>query len=228
MLIVLAGALDFMFGIVYLGDRVLDSPLGAEFSNCVNLNFEMNLPAWYSSIQLFALGAFLFALARVFIGRHAPRAWIMMILALAFFGLSLDEFASFHERLGIASDALLPGGHRSNTVFHRTGIWFFLAVPVFVGLLWMTLAMRKLWSNGCATVTFLVGLTVFLGSAAGTEILSNFTTGFALTLQITAEEVGEMLGVTIMLWAAYELMTSHGIAVFARQADLRSINPLSA
>jgi hypothetical protein len=99
---------------------------------------------------------------------------------------------------------------------------FILAVPLFVGLLWMVFAVRGAWENARATVIFIVGLTVFLGSAGGLEILYNFTSGVFAALQITAEEVGEMLGVTIMLWAAYELMVSHEIAIFAYQGDPRS------
>jgi hypothetical protein len=187
---------------------VLDRPLGHDFTKIVKLNGEANLPTWYSSIKLFMLAFLLLALARGFIRSGGHRAWIMLILALVFFGLSLDEVASFHERLGSALDVLLPGGQRVNTIFYKTGIWMFiLAVPLLVGLLWMVLAMRGVWENGRATVIFIVGLVVFLGSAGGLEILDNFTSGVSATLQVMAEEVGEMLGVTIMLGAAYELLS---------------------
>lgn len=215
MLIVLAAAIDLGLGVAYLGDVLLDAPLGGELSRWFDLDAERNLTTWYSSIKLAALGLILFMLATVFLGDRLPRAWLMMVLALAFLGLSFDEFAGVHERIGEASDRFLPGGDRANTIFSATGIWFLIGIPVLAGLLWITLAMSRLWGNPRATRLFVIGLLIFIGSAAGLEILTNFTAGFAKTLQITAEECGEMLGVTVMLWAVYDLMTSHGIVLFA-------------
>jgi hypothetical protein len=59
-LIIFAAAIDFVVIFFYIGDQVLHKPLGRAFSNFVNLEHEMNLPTWYSSIQLFVLAAFLF------------------------------------------------------------------------------------------------------------------------------------------------------------------------
>lgn len=229
LLIVLAVAMDVAFGLVYLADRLLvllDLGLPYGVSRLIDLDGERNLPTWYSSIKLFVVGALMAVLTLVFIGRGVARAWLMGTVSLAMIGMSVDEFAGIHERLSFVADRyFLPGGDRQDTALSATGIWpVVIALPVLVALTWAVLAMRRLWNDARATRLFVIGVVVFIGSAGGTELLVNVVSGTALTLQVVAEECGEMLGVTIILWATLQLLKTHRIALFATESE-RPIAP---
>ena len=45
-------------------------------------------------------------------------------------------------------------------------------------------------------------------SATGLEMLSNFATGMANVVQVTAEEGGEMIGVSLILWSLLDLLAA--------------------
>jgi hypothetical protein len=51
------------------------------------------------------------------------------------------------------------------------------------------------------------------------EVLTNTASTMRFeNLLVTMEETGEMLGITLIFWAALELMRSHGIALCTRDA----------
>ena len=56
---------------------------------------------------------------------------------------------------------------------------------------------------------FLIGIGIFLGSAAGLETLGNFLPSALVSVEIVLEELGEMVGVTILVWASFDLVNSH-------------------
>ena len=75
-----------------------------------------------------------------------------------------------------------------------------------------------------------MGAIVFVTAAAGVESLSNFVDahGTAARALVLLEEVGEMIGATIMLWGACGLMRSHGVRLLVddrasgKDADVRA------
>jgi hypothetical protein len=145
------------------------------------------------------------------------KSWLLLTLPLVFLGLSLDEMAQIHERIGFLSDALLPGGSRENTLFTRTGVWMFLLgvpfVALFAGLM---ISIRTYFRRTPAVLVKLaLGIAVTLVGALGIETLDNFVTlgtGYEV-MQVLAEEMCELLGSTIVLWGSYELLDEHGFTL---------------
>ena len=72
-----------------------------------------------------------------------------------------------------------------------------------------------------AALRFAAGLGLLLVAAVGAEVLTNFAVGDYHPLtpsrgwaaMITVEELGEMLGGTLMLWGGIELLRAHGLGV---------------
>jgi hypothetical protein len=62
---------------------------------------------------------------------------------------------------------------------------------------------------------YLVGFFVYAASALGIEILANVVSpgGVASVIQVVCEELGEMLGVTLLVWATLDLLASYDIHV---------------
>src|SRR5262249_6763235 len=141
---------------------------------------EGNLPAWYSSMQMFTAGLLLAAFARPRIARRDPPSWVLALLPLTLFAMSADEVAQIHERIGNHSDALLPGGWRGNTIFAETGIWMFLlGIPFIIFFIWLLMRTRRYFAAAPGSMAMLAaGMALFLTGALGVEALSNaFTKG---------------------------------------------------
>ena len=180
----------------------------------VDLDAESAIPAWWSSIQLFMLAqlwlvATWFAWRRTASGERRTRwmvRWATPALALMFLALSGDEAASIHERLGHHVDVAVIGSDtRETTVFSTTGFWAVVLGPIALALLLPPLIQVGRAAGWRCMGMLLAGVGVYIGSAAGTEIFSNFTggrDGFWPTVQVTAEEGGEMLGVVLLIWGA--------------------------
>lgn len=205
-------ALVMAYSFNYLADRPY-----RWVTRFLDLNRESNLPTWYSSMQWFCVAALLGLFAQRNFSPAQRKSWFLMILPWLFLALSLDEVALIHESLGHASDSLLPGASRTGTVFSRTGIWMFvIGMPFLAFFVGLILSIRTYFQRAPgALVKILLGMAIMLGGAIGIEIFMNVVTpgsGYA-ALQVLSEELGEMLGSTIVLWGSYELLDRHGFAV---------------
>lgn len=213
---------DLALAVAYLLDHALGQPFWIS-TRLLDLDGEGNIPAWYSSAQLLVLAAAFGLLAAARIARKAPGARGLLPLPLLCLALSCDEIAQVHEWFGRQSDVLLAAGHRQDTAFARTGIWMFLAGPPFAALLF--LAGRRLApvlaGQPQAARLYLAAAAVYLGSALGLEALSNVLAqgSIALALGVTGEETGEMLGVTLAVWATLLLLREEDLHL--RIADRR-------
>ena len=202
----------FGFGAVYLITQF--SPLPAEL---FDLNQEANLPAWYASTKWF-IAALLFG-AYAFGNLRADDAgtWPLILLPILLAALSADETAQIHERLGVRSDALLPGGSRTGFVFGRTGIWMgLIGIPFIVAFGFMLRSLRPFFHDSPAALAKLAfGMAVMLTGALGVETAYNFVTSGSLweTMQVFAEEMLEMLGATIIVWSGYDLALKHRLTL---------------
>lgn len=172
----------------------------------VDLNAEANLPTWAASLQLAAIALLLLlTLPRHPRGSPAYRA-VLGLGALMLF-LSLDESATIHEWVGTLSDRFLHGGTREGTLVPRTGIWMFLLVPAV--LLWVWWFVRPLLNGPFRPpkIRWLgaFGLLALLGGAGGVDLLSNFVAVDSLsgTVMVILEEGSELVGQTLLVWAAY-------------------------
>jgi hypothetical protein len=212
--------LDLLMGLLYIVSRRVRNSIGKPLLNFFDLNTETNLPSWYSAAQLALIGGLLVVFAGVQLRRGARAAWAVMLAGVAFCFLSLDETTSLHENFGYWLDHLR---HRRDTVFAETGFWMLICGPAFLGALVLVgLAARRYLRGRRGVVTKLAfGAALFVAAGAGVEALSNFATphGTAARLLILAEEMGEMLGATTMLWGVCELMRSHGLRLLVKDHD---------
>jgi hypothetical protein len=208
---------DLILVSLFLFDSLGGRPLGRYFSGMVDLAGERNLPAWYSSIKLCAVGSLLAIVAADLKKGGIPQAWLVVLLAGLFFGLSLDESAGIHEQLGFAIDRwLLAEEGRTVTAFHRTGIWMFVLVPPLLGVMtWIVVSLSSTIGDRQATQLFVAGLCVFL-LGAGSDVLINFAEGhWQRVLQVAVEESAEMLGVTLVLWSVCRILVHRGLRLWS-------------
>lgn len=204
---------DLALVLLHLADWGLGHPSG-KLKRMVDLGGEGNLPTWYSSMQLFLVALLLAVFVSKRFARTEPATWLLPVLPLVFALLSLDEVAQIHEWLGRRSDrVLLPAG-REESFLPETGTWIFvIGVPFFILMSVIFFRLRRYLGCGRRVVPrFVLALCLYVGSAAGIEMLSNFfrsDPGFQL-LQVCLEELGEMVAVTIFLWASLDLLCGHG------------------
>lgn len=213
---------DAALVVLYGANQVVGAPFHA-LTRWLDLNGESSLATWYSVMQLACVAA----LAGLFAARnfHATqiRTWPLLILPMMFLTLSVDELIQFHEWLGEKSDALLPGSSRGNTIFQETGIWMFLlGIPfmaVFLGIVYML--RRYLIAVPGVLLKLLAGLAVFLTGAILIESLANFIqTDFWYHVEIACEEGCELLGITIILWAFYDLLLGNDFQIRLNPTDV--------
>lgn len=219
-------AADVTMIALFLLDNLAGHP-NWKLSEWVNLERESNLPTWYSSCQLLILGLLLtlFAHSQRRLGTTRVSFFAGAVLCVA---MSLDEVAQVHEWVGVVSDTFLSGGTREGSLLHSTGIWMFiLGVPFLMvsALLWrgFTTALQE---RGSVRRLYLGGFILYVASALGVELLVNFVTpGWSTMVQVVAEEFGEMVGVTLLVWATVELLASYDIHLRIGENRLTSIPP---
>ena len=185
-----------------------------------NLGFEVNFPSWYASVQLALIGVLMLSFAWVSAQRRATV--VLACAGLLFLFLSLDETAMLHENFAVTL-ATLPGDRRE-TALYLTGPWMLIVAPVFLAAMALAAYIGRQLLRGRRKVQLLyaAGLTVYVASFAGVELLLNFAAG-AQARVLLIEETGEMVGATLLLWATYELVHSHGIRFSARNSASREV-----
>jgi len=204
---------DLALALLYLINWGLHQPFH-KINLLLDLDGEANLPAWYSSMQLFLIAWFFAVFARMKFDQKNRASWMLALWPLIFVALSIDETAKIHEWLGGKSDVWLPGGTRQFTMFSSTGIWmFWLGIPFFLFMLGLLYGLKKYLNDRLPVIKkLLLGLLIFVGAAAGIETAANFVPieSAGHLIEICCEELGEMIGETFFLWAAYELLAADG------------------
>jgi hypothetical protein len=200
--------IDAGLSVAFLLNYLIGGPSGF-VTHQINLNGEANLTAWYSSAKLLGV-ALLLALTSHRRFLEGDSRWIIVAaVSLAFLMLSADETAQVHEWLGQRTDAFLPDGTREGTVFGYTGIWMFvLGVPFAIALFGALYWLKGVFAIAPGSLAlFAAGAGLLLLGALGVEFTQNMAEpdSLGMILSILAEEFLEMVGVTVMLWAAYNL-----------------------
>lgn len=212
-------ALLFAMDIALVAAPVIDYWSGSPFGrlrHLIDLDAENTLPTWYSSMQWFC-AAFLFALLTIHAYRSRLRGLTAVVaLALARCAFSIDEIAGIHELLGHKSDALLSGGNRAATGLWSTGLWpFLLGIPVLVMLAAIVIRMRDIFvpRSPHALQLLVAGLVIMFTGALGVELAANLVgsgNGGLVLSQLVLEEFMEMLGVSFIVWSAFEVLLAYG------------------
>lgn len=195
--------------IAYVLNYLAGQPFG-KITSLLDLDGETSLANWYSSTKYFCA----FVLSALFACRkyrHGSRALSLILLAGIFLLMSIDESVQIHEWLGLKSDVLLPEGSRRATLFKRTGVWMYLfGLSFLAGFLLLACSLKTHFSENPSRFRKLViGMLIMLTGALGVETLSNFVERGLLIAEVVLEEGLEMIGATVMLWAAYDMAMEH-------------------
>jgi len=195
-------------GAVITVAALLSFLLGADWY-LLKLGEENNIPTWYSSSQLLLVALALSALA-VRDTRVKPLRSLALIAApTLFFILSLDEIAMIHERIGVG---LQSAGIGTGL---RTTSWMFVFAPfvAVVGLISVWACWPYVRGRSKTLWLLAAGVVLYGASAVGLEFIANFVGEGSLWQKGLgfAEEYGEMLAVTLLLWGCLTILQSQGI-----------------
>ena len=174
-----------------------------------DLDGEKSIPTWFSTIQLFAVGALLFLAA----ANNRQELYLasagLYIAGLVFVFLSADEAVQIHENLTYMSR---DAGLSELSFIGHWGAWIVAyAVLGLIGLAFGARHLWALWRNFRPIAVWgMVGAFIFFLGAVGFEIASFpfRNSAEAETIELSAiaiEEFLEMLGVTIILYATLVL-----------------------
>jgi len=196
---------DAILVAVYLLNARMGHPLD-RFTHQHDLNNEGNFPAWLSSIKYLLAAGLLWFSVRTRIRKAEVRTWFLAFFPVVLVALSCDEVAQIHESLGRRADAAVLHTARESSMFANTGVWTLVigipAVVLIVGALF-AIGRSTFWKTG-ALWRFSLGMLVMFVGALGFETLSNFLPLQGGSVEIAFEEYFEMLGTTLMLWAAHD------------------------
>lgn len=185
--------IEFLLAALY----VLSSYLGGV--STFDLNAENSVSNWFSSVQLILLAILLFALSRRECARgETQAARAIGVLSLAFVFFSLDEVAQIHEKITVS----LKHYEAIPRVRGDHGIWIFVYSVIALGIL--LLIGPGLWRyarrNPANSLRFGAGGLILVVGAVGMEILGDMQI-FVGSLEVLSEEIMEMSGVSVMVWA---------------------------
>lgn len=200
---------DIALCIAYIIDVAMDSPC-AELSRLLDLNGESSVASWYSSMQLFCVCI----VSGIFSHQNFKKnrkSCLLVCLPILFLLMSIDESVQIHEWLALKSDVLLSEGGRIGTSFRNTGIWMFvIGIPFLIIFLLFACSLRQFFSHNLSSLLKLVaGMIIMLIGALGFETISNFVGGTFWHIEVCFEEGLEMVGVTVMLWAIYDVTAEY-------------------
>lgn len=201
--------------LVVAGLAILGVLLGTNWQ-LFKVGEEGNLPTWFSSTQLFTVGAILLVIVWPDVKRHRPTSWSLIVVPGLFLYLSLDEAATLHEQLGRWFFADSDFGASL-----RTGAWMFFFVPVITAVTGVAAWVFWPYVRGRREVItrYIAGLAIFAAAAAGLELMGNLTVPGSQIQKLLGfgEEVGEMIAVNIILWATVLVAKHEGIKLHRAQ-----------
>lgn len=172
----------------------LDTPIGN--FRYFDLDEELTLPAWYSSIVILACGILLLAISRLSKQSGSVDVLRWTILGLVFVLMGIDEAVSIHERL---IDPIREG-------FDLGGVFYFawvapaLFIVAALGLYMAPLLVRLPFRSAAL---FLLAGGLYVGGALGMEMVGGSvasgpgTETLLYQLIVTVEETLEIAGFTL-------------------------------
>jgi hypothetical protein len=168
-----------------------------------HFNVEGNIPSIYSAASIFFSAFLLWSISKLQIEKKAKRTFYWKLLTLIFLFLAIDELISIHESFSDDSRDLL-GNATAGGYFHFAWIVPYAVIFGFFALY----IMKFMFQLPAATRNlFITAGIVFVSGAVGMEMIGgqyvfyNGKEGIQYALMITLEELLEMIGVVIFIYA---------------------------
>lgn len=201
-------ALQSLYG-EYLLTQILDAnsdSAPARLIDVLSVNVEESIPTWYSTLALFLAACLLAWIALIKLVYREPYRAHWLGLALIFAYLSADEGAAIHESTsGPLQDAFNTSG------FFEFG-WLLLGIPLVIVF---AVAYLRFWLRLPEPTRrlFAIAVALYVGGAIVIESISaNFYSldegaSFRYLVVATVEELCEMLGVAVFIYALLGYLT---------------------
>ena len=194
--------MSYTYGVLKSGDH----PVGVV--RLFNVDSELNIPTWYQSSTLLFCAILLAMIASAKKRAGARYALHWRALAIIFLFLSLDEEAAIHEMTIMPLRSALNAGGLLYFTWVIPGAAFVLLIgAAYLGFLAdLPAKTRRL---------FLVAGTTFVGGALGIEMVAglfaqSYGGGDMRYIMIsTVEELLEMVGIVVFIYALMSYMGTH-------------------
>ena len=197
-----------------------------------DLDSEGNIPAWFSSSQLFCVAIAFWSCAFRQKRANRPSKLFFALAGLGAIYASSDETAQIHERvtafMGQRYVDWLPAYAAHNFLFVMLAVAFLLTICQLLADDLITL-----WKNHrSATVLAVAGVATALAGGMGIEtvgykLFAGDTSSIWYKVEVTVEEFMEMLGGTLILVSALKLRLHRGTAA-ERTAKITKLQLASA
>jgi Heparan-alpha-glucosaminide N-acetyltransferase, catalytic len=187
-------------------------------SSRFDLASDTSVPTFFSSAVLTVAALLTLLVAR---DESRPRDRLLWrLLAVILVGMAIDEVARFHEWLGDATDV---GG---DGFFYYTWVYFGIALVVGVGAVFLPFVLRqprRLRNLIVASAALFVGgallmemVNANLESSVDAETAERWaefgTDSFRYAMQTTVEELFEMVGVVVFVYALLDELRRRNVA----------------
>lgn len=218
-------SIELLLIIAYIITHVASSPLSVgPLRKLFDLNGDLSIPGWFSSIQLFIVSAILFIISRRNQRKQYLPASFFMTVSLIFLFLSMDEGAAIHEKITLIARKLsldwmmFKGSH---------GAWIMVYTVIAVPVIFLVMRyFRTAWIHfRRESLIAIGGATVFIMGAVGFEIISylflrSASTTVLYNVEVIFEEFFEMSGISVILYAVLLLANN----IFSNSNDSSKIS----
>lgn len=196
-----------IFVAINLGNYALGYP--SQFlHHAFYLDKEANIPTWFSSSQLLLIAIIVLIAAFADDAESKPSRWFFILIAFGFIFLSVDEAAFLHEQFSMRLKKLdwmprFSGDH---------GSWIVMYAAAGIAVILANLHNILACANRYRKETMVAGLggAILVSGAVGAEIvgfeIARDATDLTYVIEVLVEEFLEMLGATVMLYAAFLLL----------------------
>jgi hypothetical protein len=179
---------------------------------------EGKLPTFYSGLTLLAVAALLGLVWVHERRRHGPFRWHWAALAVIFVALAMDEMLALHE---VASDFIRSRLHIEEGWFYNAWV---IPAGVALGLVALVFFRFLVHLPARTRVLFLLAGAVYVSGAvvlemAGGAYASVNSYDLAYGVLASVEEVLEMAGIVVMLYAIMDHLERHAPQTLLRVVD---------
>lgn len=198
----------FCLDAILVGIYVVDAQMGApllKHTNQQDLAAAGTFPAWLLGAKYLLSAALVWFGVRGRVRGGEPRTWAMLFVPALLLTLSIDVVTHMHESMGIGLGAVVTRVVHAATHLHETGTWtLIVGVPsLLAGAGALFVMGRATFWKSAALWRFVMGLALPVVAALGLEAFLGESSKDG-ALRIAFQAYFQMLGGTLMLWAARE------------------------